>query len=52
MGICSGRHEKFDVVAKMMYLRDSSMDLRPESFRGAIKAGWDLGCVTLQNVME
>lgn len=34
MGICSGRHEKFDIVAKMMYLGDSSMDLRPESSRG------------------
>ena len=34
MGICSGRHEKFEVVAKMMYLRGSSIDLRPESSRG------------------
>lgn len=34
MGICSGRHEKFDIVAKTMYLGDSSMDLRPESARG------------------
>ena len=34
MGICSGRHEKFDIVAKTMYPGDSSMDLRPESSRG------------------
>jgi len=44
VGICSGRHERFDIVAKMMYLGDSSMDLRPESSRGRSRRM--LGCVT------
>ena len=37
--------KKFDIVAKMMYLGDSSMNLRPESSRGRSKRvlGWRHG---------
>ena len=39
MGICSGRHEKFDVVAKMMYLGRFEYGSETGEFSGAIKAG-------------
>lgn len=37
--------KKIDIVAKTMYLGDSSMNLRPESYRGRLRRvlGWRHG---------